>query len=98
MAPTARYNCPCYKCRSQKLLTKRTIQAHCKSNLDYLDHLRASGTFPSILAHVQECYYQTTELLSSVTEESQSSRQSTSPFPDSEYFAFDLLTIYWSLI
>ena len=79
---------------SKKLLTRRAIKDHCKDSLEYLDNLRTSGASQDMLAHVQDCHYQVTELLSRLSEESHSSRQSESPCPDGEYLSliFILLT------
>ncbi|KAN0128807.1 hypothetical protein V8E53_013394 [Lactarius tabidus] len=84
MAPHIRYYCPCYKCRSKKLFTKRTIQGHFNKNTDHLNQLRASRAPQDLVDLVQDCHYQLTELLNSIAEESQSSRQSRSPNLDAD--------------
>jgi hypothetical protein len=68
MAPHIRYYCPCYKCRSKKLFTKRTIQGHFNKNTDHLNQLRASRAPQDLVDLVQDCHYQLTELLNSIAE------------------------------
>jgi hypothetical protein len=93
MAPLTKYLCPCFKCNSKKQLAKRTIQIHFRENSTHLDHLRASGAQQDTIAFVQGCHYQITQLLNSL-EESQSSGQSGSPYPDGEYLLNCLLIQY----
>jgi hypothetical protein len=92
MAP--KYPCPCFKCHSRKQLAKRTIEIHFRDNLDHLNQLRASGAHQDSVDLVQGCHYQTSLLLNSLAEESQSSKQSGSPYPDGEYLIFDPLIVY----
>jgi hypothetical protein len=87
MAPLTKYPCPCLKCNSRKQLVKRTIQIHFRESSSHLDHLRASGAQQETIAFVQGCHHKITGVLNSL-EESQSSGQSGSPYPDGEYLLF----------
>jgi hypothetical protein len=96
MAPLTKHIYPCFRCNSRKQLAKRTIQSHLRENLDHLDHLRASGAHQDTVDFVQGCHYKITQLLDDPAEESRSSGQSGSPYPDSVYllfYAFNYLLI-----
>lgn len=69
----------------------RTIKIHSKDNLNYLSQLGASGAEQKAVDLVKACGDELTQLLDSIAEESQSSRQSASgsPYPDGEYLLFD---------
>jgi hypothetical protein len=94
MAPMLKYICPCFKCISQKELSKRTIRFHFRDNLKHLNNLIASGAHQNTVDWVQSCHYQLEELLDSLAEESQSSRQPGSPYPDGEHLICMLLITY----
>jgi hypothetical protein len=77
------YKCLCYKCNlGNQPFTKRTIQEHCKKNLEYLGELTASENHQKHVVHVQDCYKRTTELLDTTLEDSQSSRLLASSYFD----------------
>lgn len=82
MAPITKCLCPCFKCTSRKELSRRTIRIHFRENQEHLNNLIATGADQDTVDFVQECDTQITELLSSLAEESQSSRQSRSAYPD----------------
>jgi hypothetical protein len=88
MAPFKKYRCPCFKCPSKKDISKRTIRIHFRENLLHLNNLRASGTDLGTLEFVENCHYELTHLLSSLSEESQATRPPGSPYPDSEFLLF----------
>ena len=85
MAPASKYPCPCFRCHSRKQLARRTIQIHYKDNLSHLHQLMASGADQDSVKFVQDCHYEITQLLKDLAEESQSSRQSESSYPEGEY-------------
>ena len=90
-----KHHCPCYKCKSSgRKLALRTIRIHFKNNQAHLDHLRASGAQRDDVNFVQDCQDQISQLLYSLDQRSQSSVQSRSPYPDSEYSLFILLITY----
>jgi hypothetical protein len=90
MAPIVKYICPCYKCTSNKELSKRTIRFHSRDNLKHLNNLIASGAPQNTVDFVQSCHQKLSELLTSLSEESQSSKQPGSPYPDGEHLIFML--------
>jgi hypothetical protein len=92
MAP--KYPYPCFRCHSGKQLAKRTIQIHFRENLNHLDQLRASGADQDTVDLLQDYHHWIIQLFNSLAEESQSSRQFGSPYPDGEYLLFDALIVY----
>jgi hypothetical protein len=79
------YKCPCYMCiLGKQPYTRKTILGHCKQNLDYLVHLKATGAHQNLMKDAKDCHDRTIELLNNTLEDSQSSGQSGSPYPDGE--------------
>jgi hypothetical protein len=76
------------QCPSKKDISKQTIRIHFRENLLHLNNLRASGTDLGTLEFVENCHYELTHLLSSLSEESQATRPPGSPYPDSEFLLF----------
>jgi len=70
------YNCPCFKCQSQKMVTKRTIQRHLRQNEAHLHDLIARGGNQELIDFLQSSFDQTTELLARISGEYHSSSQS----------------------
>jgi hypothetical protein len=84
MAPSPKYWCPCFTCKSGRKLAKRTDLKHFKANLVHLAHVRESGAHQEA-DMVQECHDALLILLSGLDEGLQtSSRQFGSPYPDCE--------------
>lgn len=88
MAPTTKYLCPCFRCISRKQLSKRTIRIHSRENLEHLNNLIASGAHQETVDFVQQCHIEITQLLGSLTEGSQSSRQLGSSHPGGKCLIF----------
>jgi hypothetical protein len=70
------YYCPCFKCQSEKMVTKRTIQRHLGQNEAQLQDLIARGSNQQLIDFVQSSFDQTTELLARLSGEYHSSSQS----------------------
>ena len=80
------YYCPCFRCQSEKLVTKKTIKRYLRQNEAQLQDLIARGGNQQLIDFLQSSFDQTTELLARISGEYHSSSQS--PDPDGVYLFF----------
>jgi hypothetical protein len=77
MAP--KYYFPCFKCKSEREVNRKTLHKHFRLNQDHLAHLRASGANQDTVNSVQGCHYLMMEMVNELGGPSRgpySSRQS----------------------
>jgi len=79
----SKHTCPCFKCKSGRDVTRKTLYTHFRQNQDHLDQLTAIGANQDILGFVQGCHYQMIDLLNSLTEGTHV-EQSGSSYPGGE--------------
>jgi len=93
MAP--KYPCPCHKCNSQRALSKRTIEKHCRITESHLSDLISAKATQEAISAVQAHHNQLANLLSGLMEDPYVSEYAESPYQDGKHSILILLFIYF---